>query len=277
MKIINIGKAFEKSIDWMEINFSWIFDSITFLVTSFIGGVETFLLMIPAFVLILLLALLTYKLCGRNLAIFSLVGFFMIWAMGYWTQMLQTLTLIVISTFLALAIGIPIGVACSRSERVEAGVRLILDFMQTMPAFVYLIPSVLFFQLGQVPGVISTIIFSMPPAVRLTTLGIRNVSKEVVEAGISFGCSPSQLLFKVQLPLAKKTIFSGINQTIMLSLSMVVISAMIGAGGLGGEILKGITQLRIDIGFESGLAVVILAIFLDRITQSFGTDDKNKN
>jgi len=213
---------------------------------------------------------LAYRLCGKGVAVFGAVGFSAIWAMGYWPQTMQTLALILISTFLALAIGIPIGIACSRSKQAESSVRLVLDFM------VYLIPSVLFFQLGRVPGVISTVIFSMPPAVRLTTLGIREVSKEVVEAGISFGCSPTQLLLKVQLPLAKKTIFSGINQTIMLSLSMVVISAMIGAGGLGGEILKGITQLRIDIGFESGLAVVILAIFLDRVTQSFGLKDKNK-
>ncbi len=276
MKLIHIGKFFEAGVDWLESNLSWLFDFITLVVTSFIQGVEYFLMLIPALALILLLAYLAYKLCGKGVAIFTIVGFSSIWAMGYWDETLQTLAMIVISTFLALAIGIPIGIFCSRSKQAESSVRLVLDFMQTMPAFVYLIPSVLFFQLGRVPGVISTVIFSMPPAVRLTTLGIREVSKEVVEAGVSFGCSPMQLLLKVQLPLAKKTIFSGINQTIMLSLSMVVISAMIGAGGLGGEILKGITQLRIDIGFESGLAVVILAIFLDRITQSFGLNDKEK-
>ena len=207
MKFMNIGKLFASGVDWLEAHFSWLFEFITIVVTSFIQGVEAVLIWVPAFLLIFALALLAYKLCGKGVAIFTLVGFAMIWSMGFWLQTMQTLAMILISTFLALIIGIPIGIFCSRSKQAEASVRLVLDFMQTMPAFVYLIPSVLFFQLGRVPGVISTVIFSMPPAVRLTTLGIREVSKEVVEAGISFGCSPTQLLLKVQLPLAKKNDF----------------------------------------------------------------------
>jgi glycine betaine/proline transport system permease protein len=151
---------------------------------------------------------------------------------------------------------------------VEGVVRPILDFMQTLPAFVYLIPAVLFFKLGPVPGVIATLIFSLPPAVRLTGLGIRQVPAEIHEAAISFGSNPRQLLFKAELPVALPTIMAGVNQTIMLALSMVVISGMIGAGGLGNEVLKGITQLKIDVGFEAGISIVILAIFLDRVTQS---------
>ncbi|MPN53458.1 Glycine betaine transport system permease protein OpuAB [bioreactor metagenome] len=150
-----------------------------------------------------------------------------------------------------------------------------LDFMQTMPAFVYLIPAILFFKLGKVPGAVATVIFAMPPAVRLTNLGIRQVPADVVEAAKSFGSTPRQLLFKVQLPIAIPTILAGVNQTIMLSLSMVVIAAMIGAGGLGEEVLKGITQLKIGRGFESGVAVVILAMILDRISQSFASRNRN--
>ena len=152
--------------------------------------------------------------------------------------------------------------------------RPVLDLMQTMPAFVYLIPAVLFFGLGKVPGAFATVIFAMPPAVRLTTLGISQVPKSIVEATRSFGATPKQLLFKVELPLALPTILAGVNQTIMMALSMVVISAMIAAGGLGEVVLKGITQLKIGVGFEGGIAVVILAIILDRITQSFGTGKK---
>jgi glycine betaine/proline transport system permease protein len=196
--------------------------------------------------------------------------------MGFWEETMITLALVVTSGLLALVIGIPVGIWASRKDTVESVVRPILDFMQTMPAFVYLIPAVLFFQLGKVPGVVATVIFAMPPAVRLTNLGIRQVQKDVVEASKAFGSTSRQLLFKVQLPLATPTILAGVNQTIMLALSMVVIAAMIGAGGLGGEILKGITQLKIGLGFESGISVVILAIFLDRITQALGEKSQNK-
>ncbi|MGD8615611.1 MAG: ABC transporter permease subunit, partial [Gammaproteobacteria bacterium] len=158
----------------------------------------------------------------------------------------------------------------ARSDWVERLVRPVLDLMQTMPAFVYLIPAAMFFGLGRVPGVVATIVFSMPPAVRLTNLGIRQVPRELVEAGLAFGCTPRQLLLRVQLPLARPSIMAGVNQTIMLALSMVVIASMIGAGGLGDTVLRGIQRLDVGLGFEGGLGVVILAIVLDRITQSFG-------
>jgi glycine betaine/proline transport system permease protein len=172
------------------------------------------------------------------------------------------------SVLIALVIGVPLGIWAAKNDVVERIVRPVLDFMQTLPAFVYLIPAVLFFKLGEVPGVIATLIFSLPPAVRLTSLGIRQVPSEIHEAAISFGSNPRQLLFKAELPVALPTIMAGVNQTIMLALSMVVISGMIGAGGLGNEVLKGITQLKIDVGFEAGISIVILAIFLDRVTQS---------
>ena len=180
---------------------------------------------------------------------------------------MQTLALVLSSTSLALLLGIPLGIWSARSPRCNQVLRPILDLMQTMPAFVYLIPAVLFFGLGTVPGAFATIIFAMPPVVRLTGLGIRQVPREVIEASHSFGATSWQLLYKVQLPLALPTILTGINQTIMMSLSMVVIAAMISAGGLGEVVLKGITQMKIGLGFEGGIAVVILAIVLDRITQ----------
>jgi glycine betaine/proline transport system permease protein len=170
----------------------------------------------------------------------------------------------------ALALGVPIGIAAGRSDRTEAALRPALDFMQTMPAFVYLIPAAMFFGLGQVPGTIATVIFALPPTVRLTSLGIRQVPRDLVEAGLAFGCTSRQLLLRVQIPTALPSIMAGINQTIMLALSMVVIASMIGAGGLGNEVLRGIQRLDVGLGFESGLAVVLIAILLDRITQSFG-------
>jgi glycine betaine/proline transport system permease protein len=177
--------------------------------------------------------------------------------------------LVLAASTVALAVGLPIGISMARSDLVESLIRPVLDFMQTMPPFVYLIPAAIFFGLGTVPGAIATVVFAMPPAVRLTNLGIRQVNKEQIEAGLAFGCTRRQLLTKVQLPLAMPSIMAGVNQTIMLALSMVVIASMIGAGGLGNTVLTGIQRLNVGLGFEGGLGVVILAILLDRITQSF--------
>ena len=196
--------------------------------------------------------------------------------MGFWNETMQTLALVLSSTIIALIMGLPLGIWSANSKRCDKILHPILDLMQTMPAFVYLIPAVLFFGLGTVPGAFATIIFAMPPVVRLTSLGIKQVPKNVIEASRSFGATPMQLLFKVQLPLALPTIMTGINQTILMSLSMVVIAAMIAAGGLGEIVLKGITQMKIGLGFEGGIAVVILAIILDRITQGWAKGKVNK-
>ena len=224
----------------------------------------------PWLIMIVLLVLLAQLSSGRGLAIFTGLGFLLVVSMGFWTATMESLALVLSATLFALIIGIPVGISAARNIVVDKTTRPILDFMQTMPAFVYLIPAVLFFGLGKVPGAMATLIFAMPPAVRLTSLGIRQVPTEVVEACLAFGATPRQLLYKAQLPIARPTILAGLNQTIMLALSMVVIGGMIGAGGLGQEVLSGITQLKIGLGFESGIAVVILAIFLDRVTQSFG-------
>ena len=220
---------------------------------------------------VILLAITAYLIAGVPVTIFTVVGFFLVLSMDLWVPTMESLSLVLSATLFALLIGIPLGILTARSQLADQIVRPILDFMQTMPAFVYLIPAVIFFGLGKVPGAMATLIFAMPPAVRLTSLGIRQVPSEVVEAALSFGSTDRQLLYKAQLPIAMPTILAGVNQTIMLALSMVVIGGMIGAGGLGEVVLSGITQLKLGLGFEGGIAVVILAIYLDRVTQALGT------
>lgn len=196
--------------------------------------------------------------------------------MDYWDEMIATFVLVLVATIIILIMGIPVGIWCARNSRVNAVVKPILDFMQTMPAFVYLIPAILFFSVGNVPGVLATVIFSLPPAVRMTALGIIEVPKETVEASIAFGCTKNQTLFKVQIPLAMSTILAGVNQVIMLTLSMVVIASMVGAGGLGESVYASIQQADVALGFEAGLCIVILAIILDRMTQAVGKNEENK-
>ena len=232
------------------------------------GEANDLLIDIPPFILIIIVALIAWKASGRGVALFTFLGLSLIYNMGYWVHSIETVTLIVLSVAISVVIGVPVGILSARSDTVHKVVWPILDFMQTMPAFVYLIPAVFFFGLGPVAAMVATIIFSMPPVVRLTGLGIRQVSVEVVEAASAFGTTEWQKLIKVQMPLAKATIMAGINQCIMLALSMVVIAAMIGAGGLGAQVLRGIQRLDIGGGFASGLCIVILAIILDRITQS---------
>jgi glycine betaine/proline transport system permease protein len=206
-------------------------------------------------------------------AVLSLLGLNLVLFMGLWQPMISTLALVIAASLLALIIGIPIGIFSASRKHFWAITRPVLDLMQTMPAFVYLIPAVMFFSTGRVPSTIATLIFSMPPVVRLTHLGIRQVPKDLIEAGRAFGCTESQLLWKVQLPNALPTVMAGVNQTIMLALSMVVIASMIGGGGLGDVVLRGIQQLDVGLGFEGGLAVVILAVILDRLTQSLTSNE----
>ncbi|AOR24351.1 ABC transporter permease [Clostridium taeniosporum] len=276
MFTLHIGSYIELIIDWLKNNIEPFFDFIKVINEALISGLEGLLLIIPSIVIIIALTLITFKLTNKRTAIFTLVGLLFIDAMELWPQTMETLALILVSAFISLLIGVPLGIFSARHDGVAKILRPILDFMQTMPAFVYLIPAVLFFGMGKVPGAIATVIFSMPPAVRLTNLGIKQVPEDVIEAAKSFGSTKNQMLYKVQLPIALPTILAGVNQTIMLSLSMVVISAMIGAGGLGREVYNGITQMDVGTGFESGLAVVILAMVLDRITQALGKNKKDK-
>lgn len=267
---IPLGVYFEILIDWLKKNGKPFFVGMKKGVLFIIDKLEEFLIFIPWWLFIIVIVLVAWKVSGKKLAILSGLGLSIIYSIDLWNKMLETLALVFSSTMLALLVGIPLGIWMAKKDMTARIIKPVLDFMQTMPAFVYLIPSVIFFGLGKMPGAIATIIFSMPPVVRLTNLGIRQVPHDVVEAAESFGSTPLQMLFKVQVPLAMPTILAGINQTIMLSLSMVVISSMIGARGLGEVVLSGVTQMQIGKGFEGGIAVVILAIILDGMTQSIG-------
>ncbi|WP_423835136.1 ABC transporter permease [Stutzerimonas stutzeri] len=270
-KDLDLGSWVNDVVQHLLENYSGAFDSLGSVVSGFSEGVEALLMLPPAWLLIAIFVGLGLWRIGARFAAFTAVSFILIVLTGFWEQTVVTLGLTFSATLISLLLGIPLGIWSARSERVATITRPILDFMQTMPAFVYLIPAAMLFGLGRVPGIIATVIFAMPPAVRLTNLGIRQVNKEIVEAGQSFGCNGRQLLFKVQLPNAMPSIMAGVNQTIMMALSMVIIASMVGAGGLGNDVLASIQRLDIGLGFESGMAVVLLAIILDRITESFGT------
>lgn len=245
--------------------FDVISNVIEFITENFVSVLE----MIPALVLIVIVALLAWWVSSWKLGLFALIGLGIINNLGYWPETLQTVALVIVSVLISMIIGIPIGIWMSQKKTVQSIITPILDFMQTMPAFVYLIPAVVFFSLGMVPGVVATIIFAMPPTVRMTNLGIRQVDEELVEASDAFGATTGQRLGKVQIPLAMPTIMAGINQTIMLSLSMVVIASMVGAPGLGVVVYRAVTQVDIGSGFEGGISLVILAMLLDRFTHGF--------
>ncbi|MDR0262134.1 MAG: proline/glycine betaine ABC transporter permease [Sphingobacterium sp.] len=268
-KVIDIGQYIAVAVNWLTDHLEPFFNLIKNTGNASIIGLEWVLTTIPFFIIIALFTALAWWKSGKGVALTTLVGLTLIYLMGFWIATMETLALVLVATLTALVISVPLGVWAAKNKLAAKIIRPLLDLMQTMPAFVYLIPAVLFFSIGKVPGAFATIIFAMPPAVRLTTLGIDAVPKDIVEAARSFGATNSQILFKVELPLATKTILAGINQTILLSLSMVVIAGMIAAGGLGEKVLEGINNLDIGLGFESGLSVVILAIILDRITQGF--------
>jgi glycine betaine/proline transport system permease protein len=265
-----LAEYIDRGLDFITTHLSFITKAISRITEAGIDGMVATLQFIPPWVLILLIAALAWRVAGRRVALWSIAGLLLLWNLQLWLPTMQTLTLVTVATFIAILIGIPLGIMAAMSDRVYRIIMPILDFMQTMPAFVYLIPAIPFFGLGPVSGIFATVIFSMPPAIRLTTLGIRQVPEELIEAADAFGSTPRQKLLKVQLPLATPTIMAGINQTIMLALSMVVIAAMIGAGGLGAEVWKAIQRLEPGAGFEAGIAVVILAMILDRITQNIG-------
>lgn len=265
-----LAEGIDLFVDWLK-SIEGLFDvpkeTIGFMVSNLSDG----LALIPEFVFIVLITALAFFATKKKigLPVFVFFGLFLIQNLGYWDDMLLTLSLVLTSAFISIIFGIPIGILMARNKTTESIVVPILDFMQTMPAFVYLIPAVVFFGIGMVPGVIASVIFAMPPTVRLTNLGIRQVSTELIEAADAFGSTPMQKLLKVQLPMAKKTIMAGVNQSIMLALSMVVIASMIGASGLGTKVYYAVGRNDAGGGFEAGIALVIVAIILDRLTQSF--------
>jgi glycine betaine/proline transport system permease protein len=266
---LGIGEGADAVVNFVLDHFTPALDIIAAAIGFVTDGLHDALVGLPAPAIIAVIALVALWRVGWKFAVFAVASLLLITGMGLWERMMETLSLVLAATGIAMLVGIPLGIAMARSNAVQAVARPVLDLMQTMPAFVYLIPAAMFFGLGAVPGTIATVIFAMPPVVRLTNLGIRQVHHEFIEAGEAFGCTPMQLLLKVQIPNALPSIMAGVNQTIMLSLSMVVIASMIGAGGLGNTVLTGIQRLDVGTGFEGGLAVVVLAVLLDRITQSF--------
>lgn len=266
-----LGKGIEALIDFFTEHFAFITKGLSRVTETGIDALVEGMLFLPPWLLILIFASIALWLSGRRIAIFAALGLLFIWNLGLWEATVSTIALVLISTLVAVSIGIPIGILAALYQGMNRVTMPVLDFMQTMPAFVYLIPAIPFFGLGPVSAIFSTVIFAMPPAIRLTCLGIRQVPEDLIEAADAFGSTRSQKLFKLQLPLATPTIMAGVNQTIMLSLSMVVIAAMIGAGGLGSEVWKAIQRLKPGMGFEAGLGVVIVAIILDRITQKITT------
>lgn len=266
-----VGSGIEAIIDFMVEHFAFITKGFSKIVDVALDGIETAMLWPHPLVMALLLAALAWYLSKRKgIAAFTFFGLLFIWNIGLWQNTMSTIALVIIATCIAIMIGVPIGIASSMSETIYRIVMPILDVMQTMPAFVYLIPAIPFFGLGKVAAIFSTVVFSMPPAIRLTCLGIKQVPKELVECADAFGSDRWQKLFKLELPLATPTIMAGVNQTVMLALSMVVIAAMIGAKGLGGEVWKAIQRLQTGHGFEAGIGIVIVAIILDRVLQRVG-------
>jgi glycine betaine/proline transport system permease protein len=268
---IPIGKSIEYVIDLITDHFSFATKAVSEVTETGISLLVDGMMFFPPWILILFFTAIAWFLSKRKgIALFTFIGLGLILNMGLWAPTVSTIALVLISTLIAMLIGLPLGIMSALNNPAYKIIMPILDVMQTMPAFVYLIPAIPFFGLGPVGAIFSTVIFAMPPAIRLTCLGIKQVPVELVEAADSFGSTKSQKLFKLQLPMATPTIMAGINQTIMLALSMVVIAAMIGAKGLGGEVWKAIQRLEPDKGFEAGIAIVIVAIILDRIMQKVG-------
>ncbi|NLY09689.1 MAG: ABC transporter permease subunit [Tissierellia bacterium] len=265
---IDIKTPIDNAIDFMLQNWGPFFDGISGGLRGLLRGVGGIVNLIPWWLLIILVFIATYRMNKKlSKAILYSVLLLFIGAIGLWDLMYETLTIIITSVIISLLIGLPIGVLISSSKKTNAIVRPILDTMQTMPSFVYLIPAVMLLGLGNVPAVIATTIYAVPPVIRMTSHGIQQVDTEVVEAAKAFGSTKVQTLFKVQIPQALPTIMTGVNQTIMMAISMVVTCSMIGATGLGSEVLKGINRLESGRGFAAGIAIVIIAVILDRLTQ----------
>jgi glycine betaine/proline transport system permease protein len=267
---IPLEKIIETGVNWLVENFRPQFQAVKWPVEQTLNGIDSLLQMIPPILIIAIVFALAWRVANWRIGIFSVITFLLVGFLGFWEDAMTTLAMVLCAVIFCAVVGVPLGVMAARSDRFTAFLRPVLDAMQTTPAFVYLVPVVMLFSIGTVAGVIATIIFAMPPIIRLTSLGIRQVPADVVEAAEAFGSTRNQVLFMVQFPLAMPTIMAGLNQTIMLSLSMVVIAALIGAGGLGVPVFEGLNSLRVGLAGIGGLAIVLLAMVLDRITQALG-------
>lgn len=267
---IPFGEWVDSGIDWVQQQLGWFFDGIQ---TSLRLVYETLVFVLatpPYWIVIAVLAAIAWRATSWRLALFTVVGFYVIRSFNLWEHAMQTIALVVLAVSCALLLSIPLGIWAARSDTVSKIVRPVLDLMQTMPGMVYLIPAITIFGIGPTPGAIATLVFAMPPGVRLTELAIRQVDKELVEAGHAFGSSPGRILRQIQIPVALPTIMAGVNQVIMLALSMVVLAGMAGAGGLGGDVVGSLSSLNVPLGVDAGTAVVIIAVYLDRVSASLG-------
>ncbi|MEU5218082.1 ABC transporter permease/substrate binding protein [Streptomyces sp. NPDC020807] len=271
MPRLPLGDWVDSSVDWLQAHLAWLFDAVSTGVTGLYDGIDAVLSAPQPLLLAGILAVVAWWLRGLAAGLLAFAGFALVDSVQLWDEAMATLSLVLVSTLVTLVIAVPLGIWAARSKRVSAVLRPVLDFMQTMPAMVYLIPGIIFFGVGVVPGIIATIVFALPPGVRMTELGIRQVDGELVEAAEAFGTTPRDTLFRVQLPLALPTIMAGVNQVIMLGLSMVVIAGMVGGGGLGGAVYRAIGNVDIGLGFEAGVSIVVLAMYLDRMTGALGT------
>ncbi len=264
----DLARWVDDVIDWITVNLNFILDPISNAILRFLVTLEDFLKWIPWPILIIGVTAMGYKAAGRAVGIFSLASLLLLGGFGLWESAMETLSLIIVSVITSIVIAIPVGILAARNNTLDALLRPILDAMQTMPAFVYLVPAIMFFGLGDQAGVLATVIYAVPPAIRLTNLGIRQVSPNIVEAARSFGTSNRQLLWKVQVPMAVPTIMAGINQTTMMALAMVVIASLVGAGGLGDDVNRALSQFQPGKALNGGIGIVILAIIIDRLTQA---------
>ncbi|UFU06482.1 ABC transporter permease [Ruania halotolerans] len=270
MPHVPLGEFADSAVDWVRLNLPGLLDGISDTFNSLSEGLTDVLMMLPSLVMVVLFALLAAWVRSVKFAVFVLLSMALIVSMELWEPAMQTLAMVIVATIVAIIIAIPVGILAARNDTVSAVVRPVLDFMQTMPALVYLVPVVIFFSIGFAPGVVATIVFAMAPGVRLTELGIRQVDSETVEAGHAFGGTSSQILRGIQLPLGLPTIMAGVNQVIMLGLSMAVMAGFVGAPGLGKIVTSALATVDVALGFEAGLAIVFLAIFLDRLTGAIG-------
>ncbi|KXF76688.1 choline ABC transporter permease subunit [Paramesorhizobium deserti] len=263
---IPVGRTAKTVVDWLTENLTWLFDGLAAVMQTLIDGLLLALNTPPPLVMIAIFAAIAWFLQRKiSIVVLTILGFLFILNQGYWGQTMETLTLVLSSCVLCMALGVPLGIAAAHRPRLYAAMRPVLDLMQTLPTFVYLIPAIVFFGIGMVPGLLATAIFVLPAPIRLTHLGVSSTPEHLIEAGEAFGASPRQLLWKIELPYAMPQILAGLTQTIMLSLSMVVIAALVGADGLGVPVVRALNSVNTALGFEAGLVIVVVAIVLDRM------------
>ncbi|TIL71643.1 MAG: ABC transporter permease subunit [Mesorhizobium sp.] len=254
-------------VDWLNTNFHPFFDAVTKLIEAVLGGIETVLLYPPPYATIVIAVLLTAFFISVRVSVVTAIALTFCLLAGFWTASMQTLALVTVAVIISVSIAFPLGILASRYRKFEASIRPVLDIMQTVPPWVYLIPAVMIFSLGRVPAIIATIVYGIPPMLRLTTLAFNQVPKDLLELGQATGASPRSILFKIEIPSATPTLLVGLNQCILLSLAMVVLAGLVGAGGLGAEVTRGLTRMEMGLGLRAGLSIVAVAILLDRVSR----------